>query len=744
MSTPEFPNDTKTSAKSLLELDPGLGSSPRRKPSGCRFICKSILWVFAGLFGVFVAIILFRSGASFVNGTLRFTHASVYQNQTWEEAVKTGLRYTVARPLIDQEQKFDVGVTVWLRKTEEEMGAVGGDATEQAIYQDIVFRGLKLREKARLAKIPLQIPPAVFRSENITTSDLSASIVLIPQSPSLLDRMTNYSSWGPTPMKPVRNETGYSLDPEALSPSLRDRAIDSFAIRLDLIRLYENKTMAMEGYVYEDDDDEPLFGIKDVPDGNEAVCYALADSGQVILAKPGHKLQPLIISKLQRSVPLVHRSHVLVADETHVFSLKSLMDKHRKLLIYGRLCNQRPGICVRSRRYQTHGHWETLIQLGPDSNEDSETINTKSLEWTYPPYLTGTRRASGPKDLIPVPVTRQICDRNVSNATSHLLADRDKETPVNVTWHLTFSVVSPGKIATVEMFNSDSNSSSVKNAGPHDSEEEQAAEVMELSLMNAFMGNSPHGHPRRKYVVDFIRIILCTLYWIRRARGPTVHLSIKGTYLIVLSYILSVVLGHFEENSWLFSALWILGFPVSMLRTVSPVKLVWSNTRWIPSAIEATKPNHQERASHRLDQRFKKRYALVIFTALTLLYHFLDPFSIYLIARIDPPKAEITHAWTWAWVFYSPLFITGHLCQIVLNYRSKVFAGDYKLSVYLWAMETVCDLASHLEWVMGNDRAGTGWTVGDAGLMLLVGVLVLQALSLRDESKPEAEDEHEK
>ncbi|KAK7026807.1 hypothetical protein VNI00_015465 [Paramarasmius palmivorus] len=737
MSTPELPNDTKTSAKSLLELDPGLGSSPRRKPSGCRFICKSILWVFAGLFGVFVAIISFRSGASFVNGTLRFTHASVYQNQTWEEAVKTWQRYTVARPLIDQEQKFDVGVTVWLRKTEEEMSTVGGDATEQAIYQDIVFRGLKLRDKARLVKIPLQIPPAVFRSENISTSDLSASIILIPQSPSLLDRMTNYSSWGPTPMKPVRNETGYSLDPEALRPSLRDRAIDSFAIRLDLIRLYENKTMAMEGHIYEDDDDEPLFGIKDVPDGNEAVCYALADSGQVVLAKPGHKLQPLIISK----------SHVLVANETHVFSLQRLMEKHRKLLRYGRLCNQRPGICDRSRRYQTHGHWETLIELGADSNEDSETRNTKSQEWVYPPYLTGIRRVSGPKDLVPVPVTRQICDRNASNATSHLLADRDKETPMNVMWHLTLSVASPGKIATVEMFNSDSDSSSVKNAGPHDSEKEQAADLTRLSVMNAFMGNSPHGHPRRKYAVNFIsgiaslgRVIRSMLYWIGRARGSTVHLSIKGTYLIALSYILSAAL-RFKENS----SYWdVLVFPALMLIAVSPVKLVWSNTKWIPSGIEAMKPNHQERASHRLDERFKKRYALVIFIALILLYHFLNPFSVYLISRIDPPKPETTHAWTWAWVFFGPLFITGQLCQIVLNYRSGVFAGDYKLTIYLWAMSIVCDLVSHSEWVMGNDRGGTGWTVGDAGWILSVGVLLLQALSLRDESEPEVEDEHEK
>ncbi|KAK7046051.1 hypothetical protein VNI00_007046 [Paramarasmius palmivorus] len=724
MSTPELPNDTKTLAKSPLELDPGLGSSPRRKPSGCRFVCKSVLWVFAGLFGVFVAIIFFRSGASFVNGTLRFTHASVYQNQTWEEAVKTGQRYTVARPLIDQEQMFDVGVTVWLRKTEEEMGAAGGDATERAIYQDIVFRGLKLRDKAKLAKIPLQIPPTVFRSENISTSDLSASIILMPQSPSLLDRMTNYSSWGSTPVKPVRNQSGYSLD-----PSPRDRAIDSFAIRLDLIQVYENQTTTMEGHVYKDDDDEPLFGTKDVPDGNEAVCYALADSGQVVLAKPRHKLQPLVVSK----------SHVLIADETHLFNLKSTMEKHKRFSLYGRLCREEHGTCRWLRQYSTYGHWWSLIQFETDRNDELETGGRKEPEWAYAPYLTGARRAYGPKDLVPVPVSRQACDRNRTIAASRLLAERDEDQPVNITWHLTFSAASPGKITTVEAFRDDPRSRPV---GPDDDEADRLDSQIDLNMMNAFLGNSPDVHPRRKLLLGFLELVLNVVYWLLRARGSTAFISVKGTYLRALSYILPSVL-RIGEDYWL-SILEILSLPAFMLWAVAPVKLIWSGSRWIPSGIEVLKPNHRERATNRLDERFKPHSTLAVLVGLTLLYHFIEPESVFLITPFETPKSPTPHAWTWALVFVDPLCITGYLCQIILNYRSGVFATHQKLYVYLWATSMSCELVSHMEWILGNDRAKTGWSVRDAGWTLLVGVLVLQALSLRHESKPEAEYEHEK
>jgi hypothetical protein len=80
----------------------------------------------------------------------------------------------------------------------------------------------------------------------------------------------------------------------------------------------------------------------------------------------------------------------------------------------------------------------------------------------------------------------------------------------------------------------------------------------------------------------------------------------------------------------------------------------------------------------------------------------------------------------------------------MFNYRSGVFAGDYTLTIYLWAISTLCELVSHLEWVMGNDRATTGWSVGDACYMVMVGILVVQAAWLRRESELGTENKDEK
>ncbi|EEB90510.1 hypothetical protein MPER_11272 [Moniliophthora perniciosa FA553] len=209
--------------KSALEFDPGL--APRRKQSGSKFICKFILWIFAALISAVILFFIFNIGQGLVNSTIRFAHTSVYQNETWQEAVANGKRNAVVRPLIDEEQTFDVAVTVWLRRTEDEReegrgelnsdsglleSLTEGDPTqkheeedpqEHVIYEDIVFRGLRLRDKNVRAEVPLQVPTHVFHSENISTSDLRASIVLIPTSPSLFDYVSNYSSWYPASMR---------------------------------------------------------------------------------------------------------------------------------------------------------------------------------------------------------------------------------------------------------------------------------------------------------------------------------------------------------------------------------------------------------------------------------------------------------------------------------------------------------------------------------------------------------------
>ncbi|KAK7026801.1 hypothetical protein VNI00_015459 [Paramarasmius palmivorus] len=748
MSTINVPNSTKTPAKSPLKPEPGSGVSGRHKPSRYKFVYRSILWVSVGLIALGSNDISHASKTLVVTTVNSAAHTSLYQNQSWDEAVATGNRYTVARPLIDLEQKFDVGVTVWLRRAEEETQDAKGAVAKTAIYQDIVFRGLQLWDKARLAKIPLQIPPRIFRSGNISTSDLHASITLVPQSPSILDRMWSFSSWSPTSQKSARSRLGSPVEFGTSETSLLDRVVDSYAVTINLVRLYQ-KTPSNEVVVSEEDG--LLLPENNVPEGSEASCYAFADSGQVMPAERRHMLKPYIISK----------SHVLVADETHLFDLKGLMEMRELHSRYSGVCEIAPEICDKMRNYWTNGPSETLLQLAADSSDDEPgTGGKKEPEWAYAPYLTGSRRASGPKagirsihvainadDLVPIPVTRQVCDRNASNAASRLIAERDEDQPINVIWHLTFSTASPRKIVAAELYGSHS----TKDASPDHSEVVQLNDQRMLDMMDAFMGDSPDGHPRRKYIVGlliwlpvFPQIILSILYWVRRVRSSAVYLSIKGTCMIALSYTLIAILNAIQDESPPPDFLETLLFSASMLWAVAPVELVWSELNWMPSSIKVMKPNHRERAVRRLDERFQKRYVLAVYVELTLLYYFISPFNVYLIAPVDPPTTPTSHAWTWAWALINPLYITGRLCQIMLNYRSRVFAGDYKVTVYLWAMSTLCGLISHLEWVMGNDRVKTGWSVGDACYAAMVGILVVQATWLRRDSELGTENEDEK
>ncbi|EEB95872.1 hypothetical protein MPER_05093, partial [Moniliophthora perniciosa FA553] len=181
------------------------------------------------------------------------------------------------------------------------------DTREHVIYEDTVFRGLRLRDKNVRAEVPLQVPTHLFHSENISTSDLRASIVLIPTSPSLFDHISNYSSWYPASMRrpPV-------LGPSALGfkSDLQGHALEAFGLSIDLIDLHESKA-ANESHTTEHDDSPTTEEFWDIQDSKETGgCYTRSDTGDIIRAKPSHKLHPYVIS----------RSQIRVSDETHIFN----------------------------------------------------------------------------------------------------------------------------------------------------------------------------------------------------------------------------------------------------------------------------------------------------------------------------------------------------------------------------------------------------------------------------------------
>ncbi|ESK87380.1 hypothetical protein Moror_11688 [Moniliophthora roreri MCA 2997] len=178
--------------KLALQLDPD--PEPRRRFSISKFV---FFCVVAGLlicyaFATFTA----SFGLQLLQVFLGEPHPEVYQNQTWQQALASGHQSEVVRPLIDGEQSYDVLVTVWLRRTEEEKDDMRKEMREirntldsyktemkwkdyeyndykedliheQPIFSDIVFRGLKLRDRDMFVEIPLQIPTQVFMVETL-------------------------------------------------------------------------------------------------------------------------------------------------------------------------------------------------------------------------------------------------------------------------------------------------------------------------------------------------------------------------------------------------------------------------------------------------------------------------------------------------------------------------------------------------------------------------------------------------
>ncbi|EEB96688.1 hypothetical protein MPER_04134, partial [Moniliophthora perniciosa FA553] len=262
-------------------------------------------------------------------------HIEVYQNHTWEQALSTGYGSVVVRPLIDGKQRYDVLVTVWLRRTGEEKDTMWKEMREvrntpdsydseidwdnydydykedslheKAIFSDIVFRGLRLRDRDMFVEIPLQIPTQVFMSSHLSTSDLRASIVIIPSSPSLLDYVSDYSTWNSWMrkyrMRPFTFPQNFTNPPIR---SFQDRLLESFALNVDLIRIHEHQKP-------NDTSNEPSAPNSALgSDASEEGRLCMSNSGKLVRASPSHILHPFVVTRTQGLCPKLDVASLLL------------------------------------------------------------------------------------------------------------------------------------------------------------------------------------------------------------------------------------------------------------------------------------------------------------------------------------------------------------------------------------------------------------------------------------------------
>ncbi|KAJ6562522.1 hypothetical protein B0H19DRAFT_1248232 [Mycena capillaripes] len=706
-------------------LNPGVPA--RKRSSFCKFcLCISLV-----LFGLALATIIFVLGKTVFQFTAQITHSRIYQNQTLDE-VKN--RTTVVRPLVDKEQTFDIAVSIWSRSVEEHEGEIfpWSVRNETALYSDIVFRGLHLADKHKSLTLSYKLPVANFRRLALRQNDLRASFVLIPTSPSLMDQVFNFSTarrpYDIMQISPVRSWPFPLGTSDNRSQSLADRALDSFAISMPLLEFHEfrskcatassrEKSASSEEVVIKQSDD-------DEEDQVEKHVVQVIPSGVSDITKyPEHavKRHPFVVTRTQ----------IRVVDEVHIFNRKAYNREHEMLRrSYG------------LRDYRTYGNWETRLELQiPDPNT-GELLT----EWAYAPYIgvgNDGGSSAGPKDIVPLPVTRENCTEfeNMSSIDPEF---------VNIDWQLSYSGRSPKKFVAADMgLTSDRvphNESDYKKALAHDAAE----------LHNGLFGHRFYedAHPRRRLTITLLLsvlyivwVILDMSYWYTRT--STVSISVLGTVLLATSKILSacnnvasLVEGPESEfqssNSlellWLTALALTTGFPMPlfMLKTVTRVAVSRDNSRWFPS-IRRISPTHRERASQRLDSRTNWRIKAGVCVLLAAInYLFLWNYNV--LAALHPPPSStdgdsniISHVFAYA---YFPLKLTGDIFQLLLNYRSRTFAGSYKLTVVLACIYAMLVLTHFMPLVVGRYEARPGLSIWEAVEMVLLAAMAWQAAVL--------------
>jgi len=611
------------------------------------------------------------------------------------------------QPLITHNQTFDIAVTIWLRTTEstEHAETVGGqgldeaqamEVTETPLYSDIVFRGLDLAQKNVFSVVNFSLPTAIFRNANLSNFDLRGSFVLLPSSPSLLDHVTNYSSWIPKTIKPlpVRAWPFPLGSPNHREKTLADEVLESFGVTSPLVQFHTVNSRC------------PNFS-KDAhtADGFDTTSALSQPLLQTTNGKPVLKNHPCIITRTQISV----------VDETNIFNRKAYIEKQEELR--GTACGREvPGVqpnrYLCARGYLTNGHWETLMKLGVP-NQSTGKIRT---EWAYAPYIHVSRSAPGPKDLLIIPVNREDCSMTSSSKAIQVASDSDdpikydgtyaaqtsplEQDLIDVTWKLSYSGHTPRQL----IFGPEIGAGVKVYDFATISERAQMIGHGRAEMIHGLFGHkfSNDIHPLRRVLLRGLRIALSIIvflldihYWY--TRRSTFSISILSTVLIWGSELLQLTSIDAKGEGllvFILSLLLELVLPFLAIKTTLRIKFGWwKELGWVPTVRRAS-ATRRDITSARLEAATSWRHKAALWLSVALVYYALVPENCFVIpSRLPAPDP----AKDWLSGFFPLLLnasrVTGKMLQLHLNSKARSFAGSYKLSAVLQLLERVAFLA---------------------------------------------------
>ncbi|KAF7328888.1 hypothetical protein MVEN_02518500 [Mycena venus] len=679
----------------------------------------------AGLVLAWVLVNIGRSLFWFKN----FSHSQVYQNQTLAE-VKN--RAAVVRPLIDENQLFDIAVSIWTLPVEEHEGErIAGDMVETPLHSDIVFRGVRLADKHKTATLRYSLPTAILPYNEFLYMDAR-------------DNQDTPLRFWPFPLG----------TPYTGPQSIADRALDSFGISMPLLEFNEFPSKcatdtSKKKLDKDDDDDDESDDWTEDSDDRPVGRWALGVSD--IAKNPQHavKRHPFIVTRTQ----------IRMVDETHIFNRKAFNREHNKLkaMSCGQEMNSIPDYNLCHRLYIQNGNWETRLELQtPD--DDTGALRT---EWAYAPYMGYGVFSAGPKDLIPIPVTREKCTEFKDPSAT------DPES-IDIEWQLSYTGRSPAKFSSAEMFAIPAS----KRVPHHESEYKKTKAHDSAELWNGLLGHRFYedAHPRRRLIINalsaifyFILAVLDLGYWYTRT--STAYISVSGTTLIALSELIAAF-AHIANTAemdklWASSAgsqwwswLWLFlltlttrcSLPLLMLKTVTRLEFSGTEGSFF-SFIRRVPPTHKERNSERVDSRTSWGLKAGVCISLVAIYYLFSPEEYHVLSAHLPapgPDDIPTNilARLHAWLFF-PLQFTGTLSQLLLNHRFKTFAGSYKAAVVLRSILLVLALMRYSPAVVGRFDARPGLSAPQVVGMIALSVTIWQAATFPKAIQKVEDDDNE-
>ncbi|WRT66037.1 uncharacterized protein IL334_002989 [Kwoniella shivajii] len=715
---------------------------PRPKRTIERCLAVSCVLVVCGI-GLVVTFAVFSFVKSTVQ-TVRDPHKSLLYNGTVTPDLTSA---QVVRPLIDEETKFDILLTIYSRIPNDETGykdeyedesqawnstdysrdimAIAAKTgippvevkhlpTEKVIFEDVILKGLSLSDRDVEKTVKIELPLKRFYDRSLYTSDVRAAVALIPLHPNKLERMEDYTNWRPEEADLIgRVDQKYA---ETLFPNYKGEefithwlSLEHMAYAFPLIEFHDHgdPCNSTDSAPDEDDVEDDLYAsIRDEDGGAENKTVAQSELESVTPRKPFDKLKDKVTPGLQPH--LVSRSHVYIMNETRLFDRKAYDKAHKNLRRVA--CGKAmPGgqisrwLC--SRTYESNGHWENRFVLN-----SPEGSGKKQKELAYGPYLGHLTHSAGPKDVHALPVTRHNCSSSI---------EPDPET-FAVNYTLRFSSLTPGRVNLLNNFiqpqRVSHNATDFEKAHAHNNWEQTSG---------VFGAKAEGTHPWRRFIINVIRtfialplFVLNVIYWYTRTSTAGInHLS---TYLAAAGMTFNASVSLFESwkqrdgvTGFLLSVLLSLleiSPSLLMLRAVLPVEI--SRNGW-KMTMKRWRWTHKERNSMRRGTGIDPKVLAGIFIGLLGLIYLPNRYDLSLIephmlpTSSNPSDDTILNKPLVASVTHT-IELFSYILQLAQNQSSKTFAGNYAITAYMILGYRVSVLVYYLPFIVGKFEVRDG------------------------------------